>query len=238
MSDEHAREPSAAPPRPPRRMLAFGGLGLVALGVGRLLYDALSLQRSVHAWLPLVAGAIALLAAAIWLALDTPVPEGLVRPPPASARGRGLAIAAVLGLVALQALIPLRYYLGDDAYDERFSWRMFSAVRVHDCRMQAYDEVSGGARPVQLMRLVQVGWVTTMQRNREAVLERYLRWRCARDDAPDAARVENACVSPEGRRTRLVWRLDCAGDEVTREDVDEPNDGAIEEATGVRGGGR
>ncbi|MCS6857609.1 MAG: HTTM domain-containing protein, partial [Sandaracinaceae bacterium] len=34
--------------------------------------------------------------------------------------------------VMVHVLIPLRYYLwpGHDRYDERFSWRMFSAVRV------------------------------------------------------------------------------------------------------------
>lgn len=201
--------PEPAPARQPRRILALGGLGLVVLGVLKLAWDALHLTRSEASWLPILSGAALLVGATIWRALDTPEVGGLVEKPPTEPRLRAFAAWAVVVLVVAQSLIPLRYYTGDDAYDERFSWRMFSAVRVNRCNLAAYDEVEGRRTQVNLMQEIHVGWVTTMRRNREAVMRRYLSWRCETEEI-DGARLTNVCVSPEGNQTLTMRAIDCA----------------------------
>lgn len=228
----------------PRRTLALGSLALALLGLALLGYDVVTeTQRSIG-WLPLVAGALGLVAAATWGALadargreptvplcappaergagDGPSGEGTPAAPPPRLypERRWLAWIAAGALAALlvQALVPLRYYLGDDLYDERFSWRMFSAVRMHECDLRASETVSGAERPVRLMQTIHAGWVTTLQRNREAVMERYLRWRCAHEGV-ERARLVNQCASPEGRPVPpIVREIDCASGEITREE--------------------
>lgn len=201
----------------PRRILAYGGLGLVLLGLGKLTADALSLERSEAAWLPIIAGTVALMASAVWLALDAPAPPRLIEEPPAEARRRTIIAWAVAGLLLAQALIPLRYYLGDDPFDERFSWRMFSAVRVYQCQLAAFDDVGGVPTQVPLMREIHVGWVTTMRRNRQAVQERYLRWRCDENEI-EGARIVNRCTSPEGRREDVIRTIDCESGKIEEGD--------------------
>jgi hypothetical protein len=43
----------------------------------------------------------------------------------ASPRGRMLANVFIALFLAYQLAMPLRWYLGDRGFDERFSWRMF-----------------------------------------------------------------------------------------------------------------
>ncbi|MCP4810479.1 MAG: hypothetical protein GY913_08645 [Proteobacteria bacterium] len=72
---------------------------------------------------------------------------------------RAIFIVAVL---VVQALLPLRHYLGDDPYDERFAWRMFSPTRVVRCTV-AYtvdDE------PYPLEQRFHSGWITLLKRGR------------------------------------------------------------------------
>lgn len=134
----------------------------------------------------------------------------------ARTRRRWIAGGAALA-VAVQALIPLRYYLGDDAYDERFSWRMFSAVRMQECRISASETTNGAAQRVRLMETIHVGWITTLRRNREAVMERYLEWRCEHEGV-QRARLENECRTPDGDPVPTIVReIDCASGAITRE---------------------
>lgn len=225
-----------------RRTLALGSLVLLVLGLALLGYDVLTGVQRTTGWIPLLAGTIGLLAAAIWSALEDarsraptvpvetdPPQEAGPRPDasPASTppgvhpeRRRLPWIAAgAIAIVLVQALVPLRYYLGDDAYDERFSWRMFSAVRMHRCDLRASETVNGHERPVRLMQTIHVAWVTTLERNREAVMQRYLRWRCTQNGV-ERARLVNRCVSPDGREVDpIVREIDCASGEISRGEV-------------------
>ncbi|MBW2464764.1 MAG: hypothetical protein JRH11_24155, partial [Deltaproteobacteria bacterium] len=36
----------------------------------------------------------------------------------------------IVAFLAFQLLLPLRYYMGSDEFDERFAWRMFSPIRM------------------------------------------------------------------------------------------------------------
>ncbi len=224
----------------PLRTLALGSLALALLGLALLGYDVVTETQRAIGWLPLVAGAVGLVAAAVWGALadargrepsvplsapgaagEGPSPEGTpTAPAPVYPERRWLAwiAAGALAAILVQALVPLRYYLGDDVYDERFSWRMFSAVRMHECDLRASETVRGAERPVRLMQTIHAGWVTTLQRNREAAMTRYLRWRCAQEGV-ESARLVNRCVSPEGRSVPPIVRaIDCASGEITREE--------------------
>ena len=153
---------------------------------------------------------------------DGPFREGALHEDPgvaalqSSRRLRWIALGVAVALVA-QGTIPLRYYLGDDAYDERFSWRMFSAVRMQECNIAASETVDGARRPVRLMETIQVGWITTLRRNREAVMQRYLEWRCEQEGV-ERARLVNECRTPEGRRVPTIVRdIDCATGAITAE---------------------
>lgn len=153
---------------------------------------------------------------------EDPVREGRVleadhaQEQKARVRRRGIAAGVALALL-VQVLIPLRYYFGDDEYDERFSWRMFSAVRIQQCDIRASETRSGRTEPVRLMATVQAGWVTILRRNREAAMERYLEWRCEQPGVT-RARLENQCRTPEGERLPTIVReIDCASGRIVRE---------------------
>ncbi len=71
-------------------------------------------------------------------------------------------------VVATQMLIPLHYYLARrDPHDERFAWRMFSPMRMVQCRPQ----FTKADRPVVLGVEFHEAWVELASRGRFAVLE-------------------------------------------------------------------
>lgn len=114
--------------------------------------------------------------------------------------GRGRVSAGVLALLLLQLLLPLGYYtVRADRYDERFAWRMFSAIRLHQCTTEAVEVNAAGeeSEALPLRRLVHVGWVSLMRRNRRDVIEAFLRRRCEEAGVREV-RLRNACRSPGG----------------------------------------
>jgi hypothetical protein len=87
---------------------------------------------------------------------------------------------------------------------------MFSAVRMHSCHLRVTETTGGSEQDVDPHRLIHSGWVTTLERNREAVFEHYLRWRCEHEGV-EAARIENQCQTPEGGSVPLIVRaINCA----------------------------
>ncbi|MFK7987348.1 MAG: hypothetical protein AB8I08_15090 [Sandaracinaceae bacterium] len=223
---EHARGyTDSGEAHDPERKVRLGVAGasalLTAVGLFLLVQDALSLEAPGTAWPFLVSGAVGLVASGIWHAVASPQPRDVVVAPPASPRHRAWIAAGVGVLLVLEALTPLRYYLGDDIFDERFSWRMFSAVRVYRCELTAFESRAGRELPTNLMSTVQVGWITTMRRSREDVLRGYLRWRCEQDDV-EAARVVNRCRTPEGNTVPDVVReIDCSTGTLSEGDAPE-----------------
>jgi hypothetical protein len=118
--------------------------------------------------------------------MTTPeAPEDL---PGRSSRRR--AVNAAIGVfLAAQVLVPLSYYVSDRRYDERFSWRMFSTLRVRDCHVHVTELVGPHSTPrtVDVQRDVHVSWLRLLERMRGAVIDAYLRRRCA---DPEVRRVE------------------------------------------------
>jgi hypothetical protein len=123
-------------------------------------------------------------------AIDAP-PTGVVRQ---------RVLAGLVVFTILQIAIPLRYYWGDDLYDERFAWRMFSAVRVQTCEVAVTEERDGTERELPLYGFLPAPWVGLLQRSRPAVVRGFLDWRCEEreDGAPTSVRVVSNCLDASG----------------------------------------
>lgn len=105
---------------------------------------------------------------------------------PVARTRQNLFIGAVL---LLQILVPLSYYVSGRSYDERFSWRMFSTLRLRDCKVEVIEQP--GARQVHIERDVHIAWLRLLERMRTGVVEAYLRRRCQNSDAQ---RVDFVCT--------------------------------------------
>jgi hypothetical protein len=134
----------------------------------------------------------------------------VVRAPPGT-RGRRIVVAGSLW-IALQIAIPLRYYLGDDVHDERFAWRMFSAVRVQQCAVTIREVDARGEQALtddHLYAFLPAPWISLLERTRPAVVDRYLRWRCDREGMR-SIRFENACHDASGDPLPAIVReIEC-----------------------------
>jgi hypothetical protein len=126
----------------------------------------------------------------------------------------------IVVILLAQLLLPLRYYLGfAEGDDERFSWRMFSTVRLQRCEMTISDEHVGSdvKLPVQLKPILQVAWISVLQRYRPSVVEAFLRFRCE-GEGMAAAHYERRCVAPDGTSVPPnVLEMDCASGEMREE---------------------
>lgn len=113
-------------------------------------------------------------------------------------------------LVAIQVALPASYYLrSDDPDDERFAWRMFSAIRLRRCEVRAWDEVAEGQRPVNLATALHASWQRLLDRGRRSVIEHFLERRC--DEGSRGAVLERSCTAPSGAQLPVEsYRYDCA----------------------------
>ena len=113
--------------------------------------------------------------------------------------------------------MPLTYYLSARVYDERFSWRMFSTVRLQECDVEVVEREGQREQPVNLERDIQAAWVGVLKRLRPAVVEKYLRRRCERSHAREVT-LRGHCVGTDGQalpERRFV--LTCEGGELQQE---------------------
>ena len=119
-----------------------------------------------------------------------------------------LFIAAFL---ALQFLLPLTYLLGDDPSDARFTWRGAPANTQPECEAAASRQHLDGSREtLEIDRLVHRDWVTYVERNRQAVVEAFLRKQC---EEPGVLQVDlvNRC---EGHSEDRDYSLRCGAGQV------------------------
>jgi len=204
----------------PLRILGFGSAAIALIGVAWVLHDVTEGVRATQAWWVVVAGAVGLIAAAIWSAVLDQSPARLRVEPPEDSKRRLLISCAVAAVLIAEIAIPATYYFGDDRFDERFAWRMFSDVRVYQCQLGAYDIHDGRGTPVNLPSTVHVAWINTMRRSREDVLQRFLRWRCE-DAVVDGVRIVNQCRTPEGESVPPVVReIECTTGHITSVEVE------------------
>lgn len=131
-------------------------------------------------------------------------------------RARSIFIAAFL---LLQVALPLSYYLGDAETDERFAWRMFSAVRVQSCSVSVEEIVDGGGgetvRPLSLTETIHKAWESSLERNRPAVVEKLFSLRCARDDVK-RVQMQRTCRDAAGGTHAELFSRSCDGAAIVR----------------------
>jgi hypothetical protein len=122
---------------------------------------------------------------------------------PALSTAPAPCVWALRGLVVLLLAGPLSYYAGlRPPDDERFAWRMFSAVRVRECRVFVHQ-----GRGARLVHGLHGSWVHAMERGRKAVISRYLATQCAAGGAPS---LERHCRDERGKALApLAYRYDC-----------------------------
>jgi hypothetical protein len=109
--------------------------------------------------------------------------------------GRGRFIAV---FVAVQALLPLHYYLARrDRHDERFAWRMFSPMRMVQCDLRFIED----GQPIALGSRFHEAWIELARRGRFVVIE---------------AMAADLCREKDGRR--VVVTMSCRYVDGTRED--------------------
>ena len=138
--------------------------------------------------------------------------------PPASRTWSNALIAVVL---AFHLLMPLRYYLGGGGYDERFSWRMFSTLRMQQCKVKVEETIGDETRRVDLQKELQIAWVGMLERYRRAVVDKLLERRCAQAHAR-SVRYEHACTDTDGSTLPVDHvSMDCRSGQLT---VDEGKD--------------
>ena len=105
---------------------------------------------------------------------------------------RRTADLCIVGYLAIQVALPLAYYAGLRApTDERFAWRMFSAVRLDRCEVEVSEKAraSGTPRTLPLQQIVQEAWIHELERGQPRVVDRFLRRAC------EDARVEEVTFS-------------------------------------------
>ena len=74
-------------------------------------------------------------------------------------------IAALVFLFS-QVALPLAYYADENVYDERFAWRMFSSVRMTNCKFQLSSRTASGLTPLPLAKEYHVVWLNLAKRAR------------------------------------------------------------------------
>lgn len=145
--------------------------------------------------------------------------------PFAGPRARLLANAFIAAFLAYQVAMPLRYYLGGRGLDERFSWRMFSSVRMLDCDVEVGERVAAEGetrrRKVNLNKEVQVAWIGLLERGRSIVIEKLLARRC---DEQGVVQVDYhlSCKAPDGSKWPDVDRHMACADRALRLGRGEP----------------
>jgi formate dehydrogenase major subunit len=111
----------------------------------------------------------------------------------------------IAGVVLFQLLLPLRYYVGTDDFDERFSWRMFSPIRVTACQVRWTE---GAQRsPIRVTADIHHVWYQLMKRARLDIVARYAQRRCAQRIAAGASAMvylDLTCSHPDGEVRRPV----------------------------------
>jgi hypothetical protein len=139
-------------------------------------------------------------------------------PPVGKARRR--VVWLVRACLLLQLVVPLSYYLqSGDPYDERFAWRMFSAVRLHSCRTTASESVGDAERAIPLPQTLHQAWVNHLARNRRDVVLAFLTARCEEENVV-SVELRNECSAPDGSTLEpQIYRRTCATGELELPDL-------------------
>lgn len=121
-----------------------------------------------------------------------------------------IATIAIGAFLLLQIGLPLSYYLGDNEYDERFAWRMFSPVRMARCSFQLSTYENGTFQPLPLSKEYHVVWINLAKRARVGVIDAMVERSCR---SHTDVRVDLRCATPKAPAIGLCRNaMDADGD--------------------------
>ncbi len=122
----------------------------------------------------------------------------LVGPP--SGRSRRAIGAFIAAVILYQIATPLSYYLGDEPFEERFAWRMFSPLQVRPCEFSVFERVGPDAadrRPISFESIVEAWWIEGLERNRPRIVRAVLNHACDLREA-ESVHYEHRCAALDG----------------------------------------
>ena len=127
-------------------------------------------------------------------------------PPPKTSKSRLWQHFLVAAFLVAQIGMPLSYYVGDDIYDERFAWRMFSPIRMVKCQVAISEGPTGKPKPLKLSRELALPWTNWMKRGHRRVLTAFAKQRCKAGESSNesfAVHAQLNCKLPDGEVDRL-----------------------------------
>ena len=122
----------------------------------------------------------------------------LVAPP--RGRNRKKILAFIAAFLLYQVATPLSYYLGDEPFEERFAWRMFSPLLIRPCSFNAALQVGPGGegrRPISFESVLESWWIDSLKRNRPRIVRSVLNHMCDLRDA-ESVYYEHRCAALDG----------------------------------------
>ena len=135
----------------------------------------------------------------------------LVSPPRGRCR-RGIS-AFIAAFLLFQVATPLSYYLGDEPFEERFAWRMFSPLQLRPCEFSVVEQFGPGKsdrRPISFESILESWWIDGLVRNRPRVVRAVLEHACDLGDA-ESVHYEHRCAALDGTaQPRSRSALHCA----------------------------
>jgi hypothetical protein len=140
----------------------------------------------------------------------------IASPPPG--RPRAIVSLAIVLYLLWQVAVPISYYLGDDVGDERFSWRMFSAIAYfHQTCAASVTEIEWlpagntvSVRQLELGSILHPAWIVLLNRYRRPVVDKFLRTRCQIDPRATEIEYSRSCpLAGESRIPSVTLRLTC-----------------------------
>ena len=103
-------------------------------------------------------------------------------------RPRWISVFIIIFL-SIQILLPLRYYLGGSAPDERFCWRMFSTqqltLETDDYQLRVLERSGNRMQELNLSATISRPWIRFLEYGFPRVIERFLAWRFEREQPED-----------------------------------------------------
>ena len=144
--------------------------------------------------------------------------------PPPAFEARRLISFGIAAYLAWQLLLPLRYYQAEIRRDERFAWRIFSALAIApyqcDVRLQEFAAGDRTGRDVDLSRTVHDAWTAALRQGQDVVVDRLLHARWRSSTLVEAAEFSRLCRRADHAPAPYMRvRLDCRSDAVTTQEA-------------------
>jgi len=133
---------------------------------------------------------------------------------PPARRLRRLISLGIAAYLTWQVVLPLRYYLRENRQDERFAWRIFSALAIppYRCEVRVQEFAHGEqlGREVNLARTLHDAWTAALRQGQDAVVRQFLHTRCGSSSLVEAVEFSRLCRREDrAPAPHMRVRLDC-----------------------------